>query len=48
MGLAIIANNRSKPSSLMNQVPAGMAAPAQPAQPAQPAAPQEPAAPISK
>jgi preprotein translocase subunit SecG len=45
LGLALIANSRSKPSSLMNQEPAGAAAPAKPVQPA---APAEPAAPISK
>jgi preprotein translocase subunit SecG len=48
LGLALIANSRSKPSSLMNQAPAGMSQPAKPAEPAKPAAPQEPAAPISK
>jgi preprotein translocase subunit SecG len=48
LGLALIANERSRPSSLMNQDPAGMTAPVKPAEPAKPAAPQEPAAPISK
>jgi preprotein translocase subunit SecG len=48
MVLALLANERSKPSSLMNQAPAGMAEPVKPAQPAKPAAPQEPTAPISK
>jgi len=48
LGLALIANGRSKPSSLMNQEPAGMSQPVKPAEPAKPAAPQEPAAPISK
>ena len=47
MGLALLANERSKPSSLMTE-PAGMAAPVKPAQPEKPAAPQEPTAPISK
>jgi len=45
LGLALVANQRSKPTSLMEEAPSGMAAPAKPAQPA---APQEPAAPISK
>jgi preprotein translocase subunit SecG len=45
LGLALIANGHSKPSSLMNQQPAGAAAPVKPVQPA---APAEPAAPISK
>jgi preprotein translocase subunit SecG len=48
LGLALIANGRAKPSSLMNQAPAGMSEPVKPAEPAKPAAPQEPAAPISK
>jgi preprotein translocase subunit SecG len=45
LGLALIANSKSKPSSLMDQAPSTTSAPAQPAQPA---APKEPAAPISK
>jgi preprotein translocase subunit SecG len=48
MGLALLANEHTKPSSLMLQEPAGMAQPAKPAEPAKPAAPQEPTAPISK
>jgi len=49
LGLALIANSRSRPSSLMNQPAAGTMAPAPaPAKPAEPAAPSEPAAPISK
>src|SRR5271165_6733075 len=46
LGLALIANGRAKPSSLMNQAPAGMSEPVKPAEPAKPAVPQEPAAPI--
>jgi|SRR5579862_3982947 len=45
LGLALLANEHSKPSSLMNQEPASTS---QPAEPAKPAAPQEPTAPISK
>ncbi len=50
LGLALIANSHSRPSSLMNQSTTGTAAPApaKPAEPAQPAAPSEPAAPVSK
>jgi preprotein translocase subunit SecG len=47
LGLALIANSRSKPSSLMTEKPAAGAT-TTPAKPAQPAAPQQPAAPISK
>lgn len=45
LGLALIANGHSKPSSLMDKTPASSAAPAKPVQPA---APAEPAAPTSK
>ncbi|HEY1720832.1 MAG TPA: preprotein translocase subunit SecG [Magnetospirillaceae bacterium] len=45
LGLALIANGHGKPTSLMNQTPAGAPAPAKPAQPA---APSAPAAPTSK
>jgi preprotein translocase subunit SecG len=52
LGLALMANGNSRPSSLMNQPASGTMAPAptpaKPAQPAQPAAPAEPAAPTGK
>lgn len=48
LALALISNGKSKPSSIMENAPAGMTEAPKPATPAEPAAPQEPAAPISK
>lgn len=45
LGLALLANGRSRPTSLMDQAPATTTAPAKPAAPAAPAVPS---APLSK